>query len=227
LVAAGFPVQRLRLVPNGIDLSRAIARVRTVEEARRDCGLPHDTPLVLLFGWDPERKGVDTGLEAVGALVAAGKPVILGLVGTDALSDYVRQRRGNVLPSWVRLMPPTENVADYYQAAAIFISASRKEGLPYAVCEAMANDLPVILSDIPTQAFAHGSSGAVFFPPGDATALREALRRVLEWTAAERAKAVSQNQALIKQGYSVSNWADQVTAIYRELVGKSRLNTDK
>lgn len=42
------------------------------------------------------------------------------------------------------------NVPSYLKSSDVFISASKAEGLPYTVLEALAADLPVILSDIPS-----------------------------------------------------------------------------
>lgn len=218
LVTAGFSPQRLRVVPNGIDVSRAIARAHKPSEVRDACGIPEGVPLLLLFGWDPERKGVDTALIAIRGLIAEGRKVILGLVGEGVLHSFVRHWSGDALPPWVRLMPPIEHVADYYQVATVFLSPSRQEGLPYSVCEAMVNGVPVALSDIPTQAFAHASQGAVFFPPGDAPRLQDILRTLLDWSPEDRMKAAGQNQLLIRDTYNVIDWAKQIATIYQELL---------
>lgn len=218
LVAAGFSPQRQRVVSNGIDVSRAIARARKPLEVREACDIPEGVPLLLLFGWDPERKGVDTALIATKGLIAEGRKVILGLVGTEALHSFVRNLSGDALPPWVRLMPPIEHVADYYQVATVFLSPSRREGLPYSVCEAMVNGVPVALSDIPTQVFAHASQGALFFPPSDPAGLQDILRTLLDWSTEDRMKAASQNKLLIRDAYNVAEWAKQVSTVYQELL---------
>lgn len=43
-----------------------------------------------------------------------------------------------------------DNMSDYFCAADVFLSASRSEGLPNGVLEALAYGLPLLLSDIPS-----------------------------------------------------------------------------
>lgn len=218
LVHAGFSPEYVRTVANGIDVSRVTVRSRSREDVLRAAGIAENGPLLLLFGWDPSRKGVDTALAAAEALSAEGIPLTLGLVGTEPLRNFVLQRANGVLPKWVRVLPPIEQVGDYFGAAALFISASRQEGLPYSVCEAMACGLPVVLSDIPTQAFARLTKGAVFFPVGDMAGLCACLRTVLGWTVEERVKAGADNSRLIAVGHDAASWAKQVVKIYDEVM---------
>jgi glycosyltransferase involved in cell wall biosynthesis len=146
--------------------------------------------------------------------------VILGIVGRDELRRYVHERVGGQLPEWLRILPPVENAADLYQAAAIFLSASRSEGLPWSVCEAMANRLPVILSDIPSVSCLHQSPGALFFPCGDSAALTAAIREVLDWNAEEREQHTVANEHLVKTEFDVSTWADRILRLYTDILGR-------
>lgn len=217
LVTAGFSSDRLKTVPNGIDASRLTVRSRSRAQVLRDFAIDGDDALLLLFGWDPKLKGVDTALAATEGLLREGFRVTLGLVGSEALQEYVRQKANGKIPGWVRLLPPVELVGDYYEAAALYISASQREGLPYSVCEAMAYGIPVVLSDIPAQVFARTSKGAVFFLVGDAAGLKAALRTALGWSTPERAAAIAENKRLIASSYDVAAWARQVVSIYGEV----------
>ena len=121
-------------------------------------------------------------------------------------------------PPWLRVIPPQENVADLYRAAAIFLSCSRSEGLPYSVVEAMANGVPVVLSDIPAVAWAHQTPGAVFFPPGESGALADAIKTVLDWTPAEREQYAGANRDFVRREFDVQVWVEQVIGFYREML---------
>ena len=86
--------------------------------------------MLLLFGWEPLRKGIDVACDMAETLAGEGCDIVLGAVGTEELRQYAEARAaGRSLP-WLRLLAPQENVADLYQAAAAFLSPSRSEGLP-------------------------------------------------------------------------------------------------
>jgi glycosyltransferase involved in cell wall biosynthesis len=67
-----------------------------------------------------------------------------------------------------------------YRRADIFVLPSLREGLPVALLEAMAAGLPVVASDLPgvREAVEHEQTG-LLAPPGDATALAEAVSRLI------------------------------------------------
>ena len=83
---------------------------------------------------------------------------------------------------------PVENLADYFQAADMFLCPSRSEGLSLAVLEALVNGLPLVHSDIPAIESARDNPALVLCKPGDSTSLAEAIQAVLGWTPEERAR---------------------------------------
>lgn len=158
-------------------------------------------PLVLMFGYDFSIKGVDTALDALAQFDPSHRYTLgLCVAGHEPQARAALTERFGGVPQWVRLLPPRTDVGAYYRVSDVFLSASRTEGMPYAVIEAAYCGLPLALSDIP-QHRALGLSGVQFFPPGDAKALFAAI---------ESAKAAPQNRARAAERFSVGAWTDAV-----------------
>jgi starch synthase len=71
----------------------------------------------------------------------------------------------------------------YLSAADVYTLPSRHEGFPVAPIEAMASGLPVVAADapgVPDILEGGEASGGIVVPRGDATALAEALGRLLD-----------------------------------------------
>ncbi|HWR97734.1 MAG TPA: glycosyltransferase family 4 protein, partial [Candidatus Methanoperedens sp.] len=75
----------------------------------------------------------------------------------------------------------SDDVPAQLRSADLFVSASRAEGLPGAVIEAMLTGLPVVLSDIGVhrEMIEDGTSGRLF-PAGDGVALAALIVALLE-----------------------------------------------
>jgi glycosyltransferase involved in cell wall biosynthesis len=88
----------------------------------------------------------------------------------DELARYSLDRR-------VRLLGERGDVPELLADADVFLLASRSEGLPLSVIEAMAAGLPVVASDVGglRELVRDGETGTLV-PPGDPAALANALR---------------------------------------------------
>jgi glycosyltransferase involved in cell wall biosynthesis len=106
----------------------------------------------------------------------------------------------------------------FYNAADIFISASRWEGWPYSVGEAMANGLPVISSNIPSLHWAHPAQGLIFFKSCDTEALGSAIKKVISWSPQKVHTLTLSNRELINTKFFVKTWANNIYNIYEELL---------
>jgi glycosyltransferase involved in cell wall biosynthesis len=108
-----------------------------------------------------------------------------------------------------------------FSSAAMFVNPSELEGLPNALLEAIEYQIPVVASAIPPhREVMDGVAGYdLFFPVGDAAALRAALLRVIArrehyQTLAERVRAAARRE------YSWDVVADRTEALYREVVAR-------
>lgn len=191
-VAAGF--SGCVLVPNGVDFER----LRPAEPL--DCA----HPFVLMFGYDFAIKGIDAALDAFARFDAAHRFTLgICVAGHAEEAQAALRARFGETPDWVRLLPPREDVGAYYRAADVFLSASRTEGMPYAVLEAAYCGLPLVLSDIEPHRQL-GLPRAEQFPQADGRALYDAVCR------AEQTGGMPENAAYVSERYSMQAWTENV-----------------
>jgi glycosyltransferase involved in cell wall biosynthesis len=218
----GGPRRRIVVVLNGVDLDRVRPvddRTRSLLRAKR--GVAEDVVAFLLFGWDPTRKGVDVlarAVDVVPRLTPHGFCCLV--VGREDNLESLRETVSNV--SYLQVVRPVEDVRDLYGVADCFVSASRVEGLPYAIGEAMASGLPVISSDLPQVIETYGLAGRglVPFRTGDAEDLAAAMARVLSLPVEERRHLGRQNATFARNHLSVDRWAEGIIAVYRSIMAQ-------
>lgn len=214
-VAHGFPRSRARHVSNGVDLGHA-TRTRLGREAfRHALGISPDAVVVLAFGWEPHRKGIDLALAALREGAPGPTEPVLLAVGAERLRAYLVEAGGGAIPRRIRFFGQREDVGDLYAAADVFLSASREEGFSYALGEALANGLPVVASDIPGTRWARAAPGVELFRSGDAASLGGALRRSFARPAAEREAAAAGARRFAREQLALAAWARRVADVYR------------
>lgn len=103
-----------------------------------------EKPLFLVVGSLIKRKNNETVVNAFNTYKKTN-PGTLMLLGDGVELEKLKSRsNGNII-----FKGKVNNVQEYMQNADYLISASLSEGLPNNVLEALANHLPVIISDIP------------------------------------------------------------------------------
>lgn len=180
----GVPPERVTVMGNGYD--RTV--FRPVEADRADVlarlglgGIPPDAPLVSFAGKLSRTKGVDVILEAnrlLGETMAA--PPHLLLFGTGRLDDVLDATRLAAYDTercHFLGHRPYEVVRDVHNVSRCSLMPSRTEGFGLAALEAMGCGCPVVVSRL--GGLDRYTVGAVV-EPGDAAALAEAIRALVE-----------------------------------------------
>jgi glycosyltransferase involved in cell wall biosynthesis len=141
-------------------------------------------PYILFVGALEPRKNVPALVAAYAALVAAGLPHHLVLVGPRAWgATAVDEATATLPPGRVHQLSYVEEdeKIELYRHAAVLAYPTLAEGFGLPVLEAMACGTPVVTtSGSAPEEFA--SDSAVLVPPRDTEALRDALERVLSDT---------------------------------------------
>ncbi|MFQ4140940.1 glycosyltransferase family 4 protein [Chlorogloeopsis sp. ULAP02] len=159
-------------------------------QARSALGIPLDAQIVVCHGRiDFHRKGLDILLTAW-EKICRDRPdrnLQLLLVGTGSDANKLRECIANMNLQGVIWQDEFVNDRSilrlYLSAADVYTLASRQEGFPVAPLEAMACGLPVVAADapgIPDILEGGEISGGLVVPREDATALAQALSRVLD-----------------------------------------------
>lgn len=173
---------RLVIIPNGYSGTEFSAdRTAQLRPARRaELGLADDDVLVLLVANELHRKGFSTLLEAVAVLYAAN--VRIAVVGKAPIDSYLPQIDRFGLRDRVRWYGPSDDVAQWYAAADLFVMPSQYEAYPLVVIEALASGLPVITTALAgsLDAVQPGVNGLLLQDPNDPAELADLLRRGLE-----------------------------------------------
>ena len=189
--AMGVPSWRVHLIPNGVELPDARPRRGGW---RHRLNLSPQRFVACMVANLTANKDHACALAAWRRLIESrrwNEPPVLLLAGRhDETADEVRR----LIDQWrlhdtVRLLGPVDDVAGLLADCDLAVLASRAEGCPNAVLEAMAAGLPVAGSDIEGIRFAVGDAGRNrLAPPGDDAALAQRIGELIDDPPARRAE---------------------------------------
>jgi glycosyltransferase involved in cell wall biosynthesis len=115
-----------------------------------------------------------------------------------------------------RLLGRRDNVAEVLSAADIVVSSSRTEAFPCVVGEAMAMNVPCVVTDVGDSSFLVGDTGRIV-SPGDAEALANACMEVLRMHEDERRQLGERARQRIKLEFSLQSFVDKFETLYRQM----------
>jgi glycosyltransferase involved in cell wall biosynthesis len=210
----GRPGQ-VEVIPLGLDLGRFRAPRPVSVTLRSSLGLALGTPVLGIVGRLVPIKDHPTLFEALAHLRAGGMAAHLVVVGDGeerARLVGLADRLG--LGGQVHFLGWRTDLETILNEMDVVICASRNEGTPVALIEAMAAGTPVLSTDVGGVAdlVTHGETGWLV-PPGDPKAMARAIRLLLEdRTLAVRLAAAGRSAAVDR--YDVTRLIPCVEALY-------------
>ena len=182
---------------------------------RRELGLPEDAFLLLYPAEFSRRKSQRVLIEAMPMLP---ENCVLALPGQGALLEECRDLAG-ALGLARRIIFPGQaaDMAPWFAAAGAAVSASRGEGLPFNVMEAMHRGLPVAASRVKghTDLIEDGTTG-LLYPYGDAAACAAAVRALLELP--DRGREMGRRGAERAERFRLDRVLPEVAGLYGQLM---------
>lgn len=185
-IRLGLNPSRIAVVHTGIDLEEyPPAGGDERATARRELELPSEVFIALYCGRIDTEKGVDVLLEGWRRLDLTPEAARLVLVGEPVLHPdgigYLRHLQ-HLAPAGCHWLPMRRDVVTAMHAADVVVVPSLTEGLGRTAIEAMATGCPVIgsrVGGIPE--VLDGPFARFLFEAGNAGALAESLRGLLDW----------------------------------------------
>lgn len=139
LMKLGIPKNKIIFMPNGVDFATFHPRDSVdIRKIRQHYKLPADQPVALFVGRFVPKKGFHKLIQAT------SDSYHLAFAGGEAPNGVEPDSRRTFLGS----LTPSQ-LAELYNAVDIFILPSEGEGFPLTVQEAMASQLPIVISHNP------------------------------------------------------------------------------
>lgn len=211
---AAVPPDRVRVIPNIVDLDRI--RSLAADPLPEWASAITVKPMIIGIGRLVPHKGFDVLIEAHARLLASGLDHHLLILGEgpyrielEMLVKHLSLRSSVFMPGFVK------NPYPFFKRAAAFALASRLEGMPIVLIEAMALGVPIVATDCesgPAEMLDGGRHG-LLVPPGDVGALAGGLSSLLT----DRARGVSLAAASTDRVRAYT--AEQVIPQWERLLG--------
>lgn len=221
LLGLGVAPERVTLSYNGVHFEE-LARPAAPSPLRPTLGWGSDKYVVVTVGRLERQKGYDFLLEAM-SRAAQERPQLRCLFvgeGSERPALEAQSRRLG-LESYVHFAGFRQDVTAILPTADAFCLSSRAEGLPYALLEAAAHRLPLLLSRVDGMAelLTHQQT-AYFVEVGDVAALAKGL----VWLVDHPAEAADLGQAAhdsLRQRLDPARMVAETLAVYWQKAGAS------
>ncbi len=217
MAAAGFPKEKIRLIPNGADTETfsplpPAGRMKL----RSELGLPSGGFQFAYTGRIEPGKGLDALLPVWDGLPENARLVIVGAGSLEAALKKKFGGRKNIIFAGYR-----SNACEYLRASDAFVFPSFGEGMSNSLLEAMSCGLVVIAGDIPAnrELIADGKNGII-------TDIRNAgaLKALLADVAVNYGKYSglgAEARRTVEQKYSIKSVCGRNIEMYASLMGIS------
>jgi len=173
-----------------------------------------DQKVVLMFGWPYTRKGVDNGIEAIKLLNAEGGNYLLAIEipGLPSLIENEILAQLGTIPSWIKFLKPRNDVTSYFNAADVFLSASREEGLAYSVLEAAYCNPMLVVSAI--GGHAQDIPHTAIYEVEDIEKLKKSISDICSLPNEQRILIKKAQREYVIKAYDLDDWSESIIKCY-------------
>lgn len=216
----GYAAHKVIVINNGVDTARYQRDEAGATRVRREWGVPVDAPLVGMVARLDPVKGHSNFVCAAGQVARADVAARFVCVGPPAGQARNRlERLAEKVGVGDRLMwiGARDDLAAVYSALDVCCLASRSEGFPNAVAEAMACGTPCVVTDVGDAATIVDGAGVVV-ERGNSEALAAGVKELLSQPAgAQRSLGETARQRIVSR-YSAESLVERTERALQALL---------
>lgn len=181
---------------------------------------PDKVPTIGFVSKDFDAKGGPDVLAAFEVVRRDAPSARLVVIGSEPRLDPAEAHRRGI--TWLPFVPRDELLTRWLPTFDVFLYPSHFDGLPYAVIEALAHGIPVVVSDYQAlPELARDGAGAVA-PEGDVAALAAAVLELGLLEPQRRATASRAARSLFERRYAAQSQAPLLRAAYDAALARNQ-----
>jgi glycosyltransferase involved in cell wall biosynthesis len=208
------------VIPNGFDISAFSVTPETRASMRSELGIDGNTFVLGHVGRYDVHKDYPNLLRACGILAAEGKQFHLVMSGDgidDANPDLQILIAKHGLINRVTLLGVRRDIPRLMAAIDLFVLSSLAEAFPNVVAEAMAANVPCVVTDVGDAAIIVGSAGWIV-PPRDPVQLAQAIARAVNHPHADRQRIGLEGKHRVQSLFSMERMTDAYNRVWADAV---------
>lgn len=143
-----LPAGRIRVIHNGVDVRRARGSAPAGQK-RAELGIPEGCAVVGSAARLEEVKNLPMMLRAFRQVLAARRDTVLVVAGTGSLEPNLKRLAGELgIAEAVRFIGLRHDLPDLFRMFDVFLLSSHTEGISITLLEAMANEVPAVVTAV-------------------------------------------------------------------------------
>lgn len=227
LIKLGYRADRIDVIANGYDLSVFPLTSELKKRTRQELGISGDLLVIGIVGRFDELKDYENFVRAAAYIAILRPPVRFIMVGrgVDASNSQ--------LMGWINRDPRSDrfillgeraDVTSLMAAMNVYCLSSTAEGFPNVVVEAMAKQVPCVVTNIGDAARIVRDTGQVV-PPRDSLALANALIDMVDLPRDQREALGVRARKVVESNYAIDTVAQQYFNLYSSLIQTPQANS--
>lgn len=218
-ISLGYAAEKMRVVPNGFNLSRFKPDEGARGRVRANLGCADDTPLVGMVGrFDPLKN--HSGFISAMALVNRQMPEVHLLMAGKGVDhdnqELMRSIEKSGLLGKTHLLGARDDVPELMAALDVLVCPSHAEAFPNVIGEAMATGVPCVATHVGDCSFIIGDTGHVV-PVGEMVGLASGVQALIKLSRMQQIELGKKARARVAGFFEIGHVVRRYEETYESL----------